>query len=207
MRIEPNGQRVLVRTIPKPSQTATGIHKPTSADDGPRMVVVLAVGKEVKEFKAGDHAYAGRFAGSAADMIGRDFIMVEEELLAKVYPDSWVIYVLPVGGATLDEAIMPPIVAEATAIVHVDDDGGAIVTTIPTTLPDASRRALLGNEFVRVVAVNLAESRHVVLFKVPTNVILRQPLEFNARAIKEDAFGREETVAPSVRSDVGQSGR
>lgn len=192
MKLKPLGTRVVVQLIPKPGQTATGIHTPGGGDDGPATYKIIGVGDGVTRLKAGDIGLASKFAGMNVGIDDTVRLLLEDEIVGLIYPDEWTLHVLPYGIMDFAADVIAPIPAAATAIVSLTAEGGVILSPYAVPLPKEAVSALYAHEYVRVVAEKANDDGGrdlVVLFKVQTAALLKNPAEFNARAIKDGEFG------------------
>lgn len=88
MKLEPQGDRILVRPIVE-EVTTGGIIIPDAQDKKEKQLrgVVWAVGKDIKDFKEGDKIRYGKYAGQGIKvgdemcliMRGDDVLMIERE--------------------------------------------------------------------------------------------------------------------------------
>ncbi|HBB40351.1 MAG: co-chaperone GroES [Nitrospirae bacterium CG18_big_fil_WC_8_21_14_2_50_70_55] len=77
--LKPLGDRLLVEYSTAESKTAGGIYIPDSAKEKPHEGVVLAVGKDVEEVKAGDRVIFGKYSPDKITMDGVEYAVIKEE--------------------------------------------------------------------------------------------------------------------------------
>jgi len=77
--LKPLGDRLLVEYHEPESRTAGGIYIPDSAKERPQEGVVLAVGKDVEEVKAGDRIVFGKYSPDKIVMDGVEYAVIKEE--------------------------------------------------------------------------------------------------------------------------------
>ncbi len=87
MKIQPLGDRVLIKPLAPEKITAGGIIIPDTAKEKPLMGKVIAVGKGLDDkeltVKVDDTVLYGRFVGTEINLEGTDYlIMPESEILA-----------------------------------------------------------------------------------------------------------------------------
>ena len=93
MKVNPLGDRVVIKSIETEETTKSGIVLPGSAKEKPQMAKVLAVGpggmvdgKEVSmNVKVGDQVIYSKYAGTEVKIDGEDLIIVrQQDILAVV---------------------------------------------------------------------------------------------------------------------------
>ncbi len=85
MNLQPLADRIVMEQLDAEEKTASGIVLPDSAKEKPKMAKVLAVGKEVKEVKAGDTVLYKSYGPDDVKVDGKDYLIgKEEDLLAVV---------------------------------------------------------------------------------------------------------------------------
>lgn len=85
MNLQPLADRIVMEQLDAEEKTASGIVLPDSAKEKPKMAKVLAVGKEVKEVKAGDTVLYKSYGPDDVKVEGKDYLIAkEEDLLAVV---------------------------------------------------------------------------------------------------------------------------
>jgi chaperonin GroES len=85
MNLQPLADRIVMEQLDAEEKTASGIVLPDSAKEKPKMAKVLAVGKDVKEVKAGDTVLYKSYGPDDVKVDGKDYLIAkEEDLLAVV---------------------------------------------------------------------------------------------------------------------------
>jgi chaperonin GroES len=85
MTIKPVGKNVLIKRTVQKTVSDGGIVLPGSAKESPKMQgQIQSVGKDVKDFKAGDKVIFPDYIGV---LVGKKFIIMEEEKIVAVYED------------------------------------------------------------------------------------------------------------------------
>lgn len=85
MKLHPLGERLVARPLEAQDKTASGFYVPDSAKEKPQMAEVIAVGKEVKEVKAGDTVVYSQYKPDTIKVNDQELmIMKEEDVLAVV---------------------------------------------------------------------------------------------------------------------------
>jgi chaperonin GroES len=85
MNLQPLADRIVMEQLDAEEKTASGIVLPDSAKEKPKMAKVLAVGKEVKEVKAGDTVLYKSYGPDDVKVDGKEYLIAkEEDLLAVV---------------------------------------------------------------------------------------------------------------------------
>ena len=79
MDFKPLGERVFIRFKEELEKTAGGIYIPDAAKEKPQKGVVMAIGKDVKELKAGDEVLFDKYAGSKIKIDNEDYLICKEE--------------------------------------------------------------------------------------------------------------------------------
>ena len=88
---KPLHDRVLIRRLPEPEMTHSGLYIPGSAAEKPQKGTVLAVGKGKSndegqvcplEVKAGDRVVFGKYAGTEITVDGEELLLLREEEIA-----------------------------------------------------------------------------------------------------------------------------
>lgn len=79
VNIKPLADYVVVQQEQAESKTASGLYLPTAAQEKPKVAVVVAVGKEVKEVKVGDRVVFGGYSNTEVKHEGQDYILIKEE--------------------------------------------------------------------------------------------------------------------------------
>lgn len=85
MNLQPLADRIVMEQLDAEEKTASGIVLPDSAKEKPKMAKVLAVGKEVKEVKAGDTVLYKSYGPDDVKVDSKEYLIAkEEDLLAVV---------------------------------------------------------------------------------------------------------------------------
>ena len=85
MKLQPLADRIVMEQLDAEEKTASGIVLPDSAKEKPKMAKVLAVGKDVKEVKAGDTVLYKSYGPDDVKVDGSEYLIgKEEDLLAIV---------------------------------------------------------------------------------------------------------------------------
>ena len=85
MNLQLLADRIVMEQLDAEEKTASGIVLPDSAKEKPKMAKVLAVGKEVKEVKAGDTVLYKSYGPDDVKVEGKEYLIgKEEDLLAVV---------------------------------------------------------------------------------------------------------------------------
>jgi chaperonin GroES len=79
MKLQPLADRIVARSVEAESKSPSGIILPDSAKQKPQMGEVLAVGKEVKEVKAGDKILYSKYGPSEVKVEGEELLLIKEE--------------------------------------------------------------------------------------------------------------------------------
>lgn len=88
---KPLHDRVLIRRLPEPEMTHSGLYIPGSAAEKPQKGTVLAVGKDKSndegqvfplDVKAGDRVVFGKYAGTEITVDGEELLLLREEEIA-----------------------------------------------------------------------------------------------------------------------------
>jgi chaperonin GroES len=83
MTLQPLADRVVAKPLEAQDKTSSGFYVPESAKEKPQMGEIVAVGKEVKEVKVGDHVVYSQYKPDTVKVDGVDMlIMKEEDVLA-----------------------------------------------------------------------------------------------------------------------------
>ncbi|MBN2797614.1 MAG: co-chaperone GroES [Deltaproteobacteria bacterium] len=78
MNVRPLGERVLIRRLDRPTQSAGGLFLPETATEKPQEGRVLSVGAAVGDtLKQGDRVAFGRFAGSKIQVEGEELLILD----------------------------------------------------------------------------------------------------------------------------------
>lgn len=79
MKLTPLADRIVLKQIEAEEKTASGIILPDSAKEKPSEGKVVAVGKDVKEVKAGDTVLYSKYGPTEVKVDGEDLLVVKEE--------------------------------------------------------------------------------------------------------------------------------
>lgn len=83
MTLQPLADRLVAKPLEAQDKTSSGFYVPDSAKEKPQMGEVVAVGKEVKEIKVGDHVVYSQYKPDSVKIDGDELmIMKEEDVLA-----------------------------------------------------------------------------------------------------------------------------
>lgn len=89
MNLQPLADRIVMEQLEAEETTASGIVLPGSAQEKPKMAKVIAVGKDVKEVKAGDQVIYKSYGPDEVKVEGKEYLIgKEEDLLAVVKGDK-----------------------------------------------------------------------------------------------------------------------
>jgi chaperonin GroES len=85
MNIQPLADRVVLEQLEQEEKTKSGIILPQDAQEKPKMAKVLAVGKDVKDVKAGDKVLYKSYGPDDVKVDGKEYMIAkEEDILATV---------------------------------------------------------------------------------------------------------------------------
>ncbi len=79
MKLQPLADRVVLEQVDAEEKSASGIILPDSAKEKPSQGKVLAVGKEVKEIKAGDTVLYSKYGPTEFKVDGQEVLLCKEE--------------------------------------------------------------------------------------------------------------------------------
>lgn len=83
--ITPLADYVVAKAEEAASKTASGLYLPEAAKEKPKVAKVLAVGKDVKQVKAGDRIIYKSYSTTEVKLGSDEYILVkEEDILATV---------------------------------------------------------------------------------------------------------------------------
>ena len=83
MTLQPLADRLVAKPLEAEDKTASGFYVPESAKEKPQMGEVVAIGKDVKEVKVGDHVVYSQYKPDTVKVEGQELmIMKEEDVLA-----------------------------------------------------------------------------------------------------------------------------
>jgi chaperonin GroES len=77
--IQPLGDYVVAQAIEAAAKTASGLYLPGNAQEKPKIVNVVAVGKDVKSVKPGDQIIYKGYAETPVKVDGTEYVLVKEE--------------------------------------------------------------------------------------------------------------------------------
>jgi chaperonin GroES len=77
--IQPLADYVVAQTEEAASKTASGLYLPDNAKEKPKIAKVVAVGKEVKNVKAGDRIIFKGYSQTEIKVDGTEYVIVKEE--------------------------------------------------------------------------------------------------------------------------------
>lgn len=84
-KIQPLAEYVVAQSEEAETKTASGLYLPDKAAEKPKVAKVLAVGKDVKQIKAGDRIIYKSYSTTEVKMGADEYILVkEEDVLATV---------------------------------------------------------------------------------------------------------------------------
>ena len=83
--IKPLADRVVATREEAQTKTASGLFLPDNAKEKPVVAKVVAVGKDVKEVKVGDHIVYREYAPTELKQNGTEYLIIkEEDILATI---------------------------------------------------------------------------------------------------------------------------
>jgi chaperonin GroES len=77
--IQPLADYVVAQALEAQTKTASGLYLPGGAQEKPKVVKVIAVGKDVKAVKAGDQIIFKGYSQTDIKVDGTEYILVKEE--------------------------------------------------------------------------------------------------------------------------------
>lgn len=77
--LQPLGDYVVAQQLEAQTKTASGLYLPGGAQEKPKIVKVVAVGKDVKAVKAGEQIVYKGYSETNIKVEGTEYIMVKEE--------------------------------------------------------------------------------------------------------------------------------
>lgn len=91
MKIEPMGERILIKILKQADQTNSGIYLPETAKEKPQEGEVVAVGPEIDEdspLKPGDTVMYPKYTGTEIKIDGAEHLIMDaSDVLAKIHRD------------------------------------------------------------------------------------------------------------------------
>jgi chaperonin GroES len=79
MKLQPLADRIVAKALAAETKSAAGILLPDTAREKPQMAEVQAVGKEVKEVKAGDRILYSKYGPAEIKVDGQELLLIKEE--------------------------------------------------------------------------------------------------------------------------------
>lgn len=79
MKLQPLADRIVARALESEHKSPAGIIIPDTAKEKPQMGEVLAVGKDVKEVKVGDHIVHTKYGPNEIKVDGEELLLIKEE--------------------------------------------------------------------------------------------------------------------------------
>ena len=79
MKLQPLADRLVAKPLEAQDKTSSGFYVPDSAKEKPQMGEVVAVGKEVKEVKVGDHIVYSQYKPDQVKVDGDELMILKEE--------------------------------------------------------------------------------------------------------------------------------
>ena len=77
--LQPLGDYVVAQQLEAQTKTASGLYLPGGAQEKPKIVKVVAVGKDVKAVKAGQQIVYKGYSETNIKVEGTEYILVKEE--------------------------------------------------------------------------------------------------------------------------------
>ena len=77
--VQPLGDNIVAQAIEAATKTASGLYIPGGAQEKPKVVKVVAVGKAVKDVKVGDQIIFKGYSQTEIKVEGTDYVIVKEE--------------------------------------------------------------------------------------------------------------------------------
>ena len=92
MKIEPMGERILIKIVKQADQTSSGIYLPETAKEKPEEGEVVALGPEVNEddcpLQPGDIIMYPKYTGTEVKIDGEDHLIMDAgDVLARIVVD------------------------------------------------------------------------------------------------------------------------
>jgi len=79
VNIQPLADYVVTQAEEAASKTSSGLYLPEAAKEKPKTSTVVAVGKDVKNVKVGDHIIFGGYTNETVKIDGVEYQLVKEE--------------------------------------------------------------------------------------------------------------------------------
>jgi len=86
LKIQPLGERVVIKALEQESKTASGLYIPETAKEKPQTGLVVAIGdsEEIK-LKVGDKVLFAKYSGTEIKLDNEDYILMEcNDVLARL---------------------------------------------------------------------------------------------------------------------------
>lgn len=77
--IQPLADYVVAEAEEVQTKTASGLYLPDNAQEKPKTATVLAIGKDVKDVKAGDRIVYGGYSNETIKHQGKEYILIKLE--------------------------------------------------------------------------------------------------------------------------------
>lgn len=92
MKVEPMGERILIKILKQADQTSSGIYLPETAKEKPQEGEVVALGPEIDEddvpLKPGDIVMYPKYTGTEIKIDGVEHLIMDaSDVLAKIHRD------------------------------------------------------------------------------------------------------------------------
>ncbi|MBQ9058279.1 MAG: co-chaperone GroES [Atopobiaceae bacterium] len=96
MKLQPLGDRVLVKPAPKEEMTASGLYISSGAQEKPQRGTVIAVGagklndegeRMAMDVKVGDEVFYGKFGGNEVKVDGEDLLLLRADDIYAIIED------------------------------------------------------------------------------------------------------------------------
>ncbi len=92
MKLNPLGERIVIKKLEKEETTASGIVLPSSAQEQPQYAEVVSISDQIEKnedlkgsVKTGDRVIYSKYAGTDVKLDGEEFIVIKlEDVLAVV---------------------------------------------------------------------------------------------------------------------------
>lgn len=92
MKLNPLGERIVIRKLEKEERTASGIVLPSSAQEQPQYAEVVAISEQIQNneelkesVKVSDRVIYSKYAGTEVKLDGEEYIVIKlEDVLAVV---------------------------------------------------------------------------------------------------------------------------
>ncbi len=85
LQLEPSADYVVAQTEKAESRTKSGLYIPENAQEKPKVATIVAVGKNVDDYKVGDRILCKNFSTNDFKIEGEEYLIVKaEDILARV---------------------------------------------------------------------------------------------------------------------------